>query len=83
MPDVMRDTGTEKKTMITLTREITNGTKAKITIEDEDIKIVFDKFDSIPQALEQFENLKELFRHTKAYGSTYIELIEKVSHYSE
>jgi len=69
--------------MITLTREITNGTKAKITIEDEDIKIVFDRFDSIPQALEQFDNLKELFRHTKAYGSTYIELIEKVSHYSE
>ena len=69
--------------MITLTREITNGTKARITVEDEDIKIVFDKFDSVPQAMEQFENLKELFRHTKAYGSTYIEEIEKVGHYSE
>ena len=69
--------------MITLTREITNGTKARITVEDGNIEIVFDKFDSIPQALEQFENLKELFRHTKAYGNIYIEEIEKVGHYSE
>lgn len=69
--------------MITLTREIINGTKAKITVEDEDIKIVFDRFDSIPQAMEQFENLKELFRHTKAYGSTYIIEVETKGHYSE
>ncbi len=69
--------------MITLTREITNGTKAKITIEDENIRIVFDRFESIPQALEQFENLKELFRHTRAYGSTYINEIETEGYYSE
>ena len=69
--------------MITLTREITNGRKARITIEKSNMLIIFDKFDSIEEALTQFENLEELFRHTKAYGSTYIELIEKVSHYSE
>ena len=69
--------------MITLTREITNGRKARITIEKSNMLIIFDKIDSIEEALTQFENLEELFRHTKAYGSTYIELIEKVSHYSE